>query len=158
MQNLVYWTLGKVLLELEQQQQKKNTRAWRLFKPLLRGRLTYLQPCPTEDKVSKLISLLTKLLALRVELFCPVVYECDAWVPLLTKVFCFSDKEFFISFEFYLFILLFILFLSVWLSPRTLHSSFSEQPRKNRVSVKVRLGVGVGVGFFSSFFSDLFVF
>ena len=102
--------------------------------------------------------LLTKPLALHVELFCPVVYECDAWVPLLTKVFCFSDKEFFISFEFYLF-LFFFFFLSVWLSPRTLHSSFSEQPRKNRVSVKLRLGVGVGVVFSSSFFfSNRFVF
>ena len=37
-----------------------------------------MQPCPTEVKVSKLISLRTKLLALRVELFCAVVYECDA--------------------------------------------------------------------------------
>ena len=117
----------------------------------MRGRLTYVQPRPTEDKLSKLISLLTKLLALRVELFCPVVYECDAWVPLLNKVFCFSDKEVFISFELYLFILL-LFFLSVWLSRRTLHSSFSEQPRKNRVSVKVRLGVGVGVGFSLLFF------
>ena len=61
-----------------------------------------MQRCPTEDKVSKLISLPSKLLGF-VELFFPIVYIFNARVPLLTIAFCFSDKEFFTSFEFYSF-------------------------------------------------------
>ena len=77
-----------MVAELEQKKKGHND----FFKPLLRGRITYVQPCPRED------------------CFSPFVYKCNAWVSLLTIVFCFSNKEFFISFEVYLFILSFYLF------------------------------------------------
>ena len=85
-----------MVLELEQKKTGHND----FFKPLLCGRLTYMQRCPTEDKVSKLISLPSKLLGF-FELFFPIVYKCNSQVPLSTIAFCFSDKEFFISFEFF---------------------------------------------------------